>query len=512
MLHRIGRKVLTTGVVLATALWSLAAAALAVPAPVAAAGCTSGTLIKGPLPAVYYCGADGKRYVFTNAKAYFTWYSDFSGVQTVSATELADIAIGGNVTYRPGKKMVKIQSDPSVYVIGQGGVLRHVPSEQCAMTLYGADWNRQIDDIPDAFFVNYTVGTPLAACADYHRSEEEEGSPTINDDRHIGPPGLTPIAAAFVSPAAGATSVPLDARLEVHFTEPPLASSVNADTFTLTASDSASGTSIAGTVAVNGINATFTPSAALSSGKTYTATLTTGIVDHQDMHMTSPFSWSFTTGSAVAVAPTVTAVSPANGATGVAASADVTATFSLAMDASTLNGSTFTLTKSGSSSAAVAGAVSATGTTATFNPSADLEAGATYMAKITTGAKSSAGVALASDYSWSFTVAAAHVPTTIVSISPPDGATGVATSTAVTVTFSASMDAATLTTGTFTLSASGSPVAGTVSLSGNTATFTPSAALEAGTAYTAALSTSVRDADEQPLSEGAYSWTFTTAS
>src|SRR5690349_2355361 len=88
---RMSRKVLTAGVIVATALWSLMAAAFIAPSDASAAGCESGSLIKGSLPAVYYCGADGKRYVFTNDKAYFTWYADFNGIVIVSDTALGEI-------------------------------------------------------------------------------------------------------------------------------------------------------------------------------------------------------------------------------------------------------------------------------------------------------------------------------------------------------------------------------------------------------------------------------------
>jgi outer membrane protein assembly factor BamB len=124
--------------------------------------CVSGTLIKSAsLPAVYYCGADGKRYVFVNAPAYFSWYPDFSTVKTVSAAALANIMIGGNVTYRPGTRMVKIQSDPKVYVVARGGVLRWVEMEAAAIRLFGTNWNKMIDDISDSFFVNYHIGAPI---------------------------------------------------------------------------------------------------------------------------------------------------------------------------------------------------------------------------------------------------------------------------------------------------------------------------------------------------------------
>jgi len=133
----------------------------------AAAGernCDSGTLIRSHASsAVYYCGADGRRYVFPNEKTYFTWYADFSGVKQITDAEMASIMIGGNVTYRPGVRLVKIQSDPKVYAVSKGGVLRPIPSASVASAHFGASWAKQIDDIPEAFFVNYTVGDPVSA-------------------------------------------------------------------------------------------------------------------------------------------------------------------------------------------------------------------------------------------------------------------------------------------------------------------------------------------------------------
>ena len=59
--------------------------------PVKAATIQAGDLIKASQAAVYYYGADGKRYVFPNEKTYKTWYSDFSSVKTITDVELAAI-------------------------------------------------------------------------------------------------------------------------------------------------------------------------------------------------------------------------------------------------------------------------------------------------------------------------------------------------------------------------------------------------------------------------------------
>ncbi len=107
-----------------------------------------------------------------------------------------------------------------------------------------------------------------------------------------------------------------------------------------------------------------------------------------------------------AVAPTVTAVSPASGATGVDVGANVTATFDQAMDATTISTETFELTKQGAATPVAASVTySAANMTATLNPESPLEAGTVYTARLTTDVESAAGLALEAAYTWSFTTA-----------------------------------------------------------------------------------------------------------
>jgi len=105
------------------------------------------------------------------------------------------------------------------------------------------------------------------------------------------------------------------------------------------------------------------------------------------------------------VPPTVTAVSPADGATGVSASTKVTATFSEDMDKTTITASNFTLT---TDSASVGGTVTYDEATriATFTPSAKLAYKTKYKARILTGVKDLFGNALAQEKVWEFETAA----------------------------------------------------------------------------------------------------------
>ena len=208
--------------------------------------------------------------------------------------------------------------------------------------------------------------------------------------------------------------------------------------------------------------------------------------------------------------PSVITTSPANGATGVAVNAAVSAGFSTAMNPATVNATTFTVV--GPGGVAVAGAVSYSGTTGVFTPTAPLAANSVYVATVTTGAQDPAGHALAANFAWTFTTGT--VPT-VVSTSPVNGATNVFLNQKVVATFSEAMNAGTVTaSGTFTLAvagAGGAAVAGTVTYvaASNSAVFTPAANLLPSTQYTATITTAAHNAAGNPLLSNAV-WSFTT--
>lgn len=191
-----GKRSLTWSVVVSTIAWSMGLSLLIAPLAARAALPAAGSLIKGSLPAVYYLGSDNKRYVFPNEKTYKTWYADFSTVVTVTDVELASVAIGGNATYRPGVKMVKITTDPKVYAVGAGGTLRHVATEAVASALYGASWAGMVEDVPDAFFVNYTLGSAVNAAADFSPAALTLAASNIGVDKGLGGAAATPAVPA----------------------------------------------------------------------------------------------------------------------------------------------------------------------------------------------------------------------------------------------------------------------------------------------------------------------------
>jgi hypothetical protein len=119
---------------------------------------------------VYYVGADGRRHSFPNPKVYFTWFPDFSRVRVVAPRELADIPLGANLTYRPGTRLVKFATDPRVYAVDSDRRLRWVKTESVAQAIYGPFWARQVDDVSDAFYMDYRFGQDIDRPGDYSTS------------------------------------------------------------------------------------------------------------------------------------------------------------------------------------------------------------------------------------------------------------------------------------------------------------------------------------------------------
>ncbi|MGD0281582.1 MAG: Ig-like domain-containing protein [Dissulfurispiraceae bacterium] len=322
----------------------------------------------------------------------------------------------------------------------------------------------------------------------------------------------TPPTVTLTVPANAATGVPINTAISAAFSKAMNPLTITNQTFTLTTG----GTAVAGAVTYSGVTAVFTPLSNLAAGTTYTATITTGATDATvtGNALASNYSWTFTTAAAIdKTPPTVTLTIPANAATGVPINTAISAVFSKAMNPLTITNQTFTLTTGGT---AVAGAVTYSGVTAVFTPLSNLAAGATYTATITTGATDATvtGNALASNYVWTFTTAAAidKTPPTVTLTVPANAATGVAINTAISAAFSKAMNPLSLTNQTFTLTAGGTAVAGAVTYSGVTAVFTPLSDLASGTTYTATITTGARDATVTGNALASnYVWTFTTA-
>jgi len=117
-----------------------------------------------------------------------------------------------------------------------------------------------------------------------------------------------------------------------------------------------------------------------------------------------------TTGALDTTPPTVTSVSPVNGAVSVPTVTTVTATFSEAMNSTTISSNSFELRDPANSLVPAAVTYNFAGKTAALTPTNALAPSTTYTARVkggTAGVKDTSGNALASDFSWSFTTAMA---------------------------------------------------------------------------------------------------------
>jgi len=110
---------------------------------------------------IYEIGCDGALHIVPNESTYKTWWTNYEDVSFIESSFLISHELGSNVTIRPGTNLVKQASSPKVYAVEPGGVLRWIPDETTAVTLYGPKWNMIVLDIPDAIFSDYTIGEDL---------------------------------------------------------------------------------------------------------------------------------------------------------------------------------------------------------------------------------------------------------------------------------------------------------------------------------------------------------------
>ena len=293
-----------------------------------------------------------------------------------------------------------------------------------------------------------------------------------------------------VSPANGATAVPLNSLLVAQFNEP--LSVISATTGLQLQQGS---TAIQGAIALSRGNTqvTFTPVAPLTAGTVYTIAVTAQITDVAENPLTNPGTFTFTTGTAAdTTTPTVATYSPLNGETGVPTNASVKLHFSKQIDPLTATTSDFYLYPP-DSGIPVPAAITFTpdGLTATLAPSSPLQSSTTYTIVATGGISDLEGHAL-SYFSTSFTTGNATDTTapTVTQVSPPNASAGAPLNTQVVAVISAPVSAVSIGSSAITVSTGGTPVSGTITLSADqtTLTFTPGGALAPTTAYTVQVS------------------------
>ncbi len=229
------KKLLTYSLVITTIVWSVGLIAL----PLGVEAVSAGSLIKrADSPAVFYLGADGKRYAFPRSEIYMTWYSDFSGVETVSTEVFNSYAYGGSVFPKAGAKLIQFVDgetpwnilDSKVYAVAGNGNLRHITSGEVAAEIFGANWETLIIPVIELLASEYTFGAEVTVAADFDRATEMNASSTINDNQNLGGAvsggtSLT-VALAADTPASG---VAVSNAARVPFTKVNLTASADGD-------------------------------------------------------------------------------------------------------------------------------------------------------------------------------------------------------------------------------------------------------------------------------------------
>jgi methionine-rich copper-binding protein CopC len=276
----------------------------------------------------------------------------------------------------------------------------------------------------DGYFVNPVVNGPLTALADgtdgvngVYIYGSGGGFPTLAYQKSNywvdvifttdSAPDTTPPTVTSKQPAANATGVAASTKITATFSEP-----LQSGTASIAVKD-AGGTDVIGVTTYDAPTqtVTFTPTVTLADNTTYGVTVS-GAKDVAGNTMVAT-SWSFTTATPPppdTTPPTISGQTPATGATGVATSSPVSATFSEPVQASTA-----VIALSGPGGTAVPGTqspTSGTSQTITFTPTAALTASTAYTVNVS-GAKDAAGNVMA-PVSWGFTTgAAAGTPVSI---------------------------------------------------------------------------------------------------
>jgi len=207
----------------------------------------------------------------------------------------------------------------------------------------------------------------------------------------------------FTDPADGASNEFTSTLILANFDEEMDPLTITAATFKVTGPGGApvTGTAVYD-IASNA--ALFTPLANLAPNTIYTATITTGARDIENIAMAADHIWSFTTGAGpCSDPPTVESTNPADAAADVPLNKAINAHFSEAVNPLTVTTLTFKVTGPGLTPVTGVITYDTVNHIATFTPSSNLAPSTVFTATITTGVRCLYGVAMASDFVWTFT-------------------------------------------------------------------------------------------------------------
>jgi len=259
-----------------------------------------------------------------------------------------------------------------------------------------------------------------------------------------------------VSPPDGQVDVPVNARVLVTLSEPLDIFSFNQSAVVL----SVGGAPVAGVVSVNNTRntLTFTPTDPLTVSTVYDVDVA-GFTDRVG-NAVVPFNSSFTTPASTTAdttRPTVSSITPSNGATDVPANTTIVWTFSEVIDPLSVTSGSLQVTISGLSGF-VAGSYETVANVVTFTPLNSLPANALVRARAFSSIRDLVGNSLSGTPLSDFTISDAVVDTDspfVELVTPADGTVDVGRNQDVVLTFNESLNANTLNTNNFALFVNG---------------------------------------------------------
>ena len=259
----------------------------------------------------------------------------------------------------------------------------------------------------------------------------------------IAPPDVAPPVVVSIDPEDGETGVSLETNIVIEFSEQIDINSVSDNSVALTTP--AFSNNIEAEVSINGNIMTIDPTVNFEEVAVYTLVLGTGLTDLAGNSLGEEFQSSFTTLSLDTEAPTVVSSDPEANETGVLLNANITITFSEAIDASSINDNSLLLTEFGISDLLEA-TVTVVDNVLTVDPATDFNEGTTYNISLPAGGiRDLVGNELASSFEVDFTteVIDRENPSVLgFSISPDQ--TDVPVESSIIVNFSEPIDPATL--------------------------------------------------------------------
>jgi len=305
-------------------------------------------------------------------------------------------------------------------------------------------------------------------------------------------------------------SVALNTNIEISLTELVSASSITADNFIVTDSES---NIVTGIFTVEDRKITFDPEQDLTSDTKYTVTLTTGVQDLAGNGLAFDYITQFTTVKITDTEPPlVNSVSPASNATDVARNINIIASFNEDINAESVTASSLLVTDENNQ--VIPGILGISGANAIFEPTTPFTSDTTYTVTLSNDVEDLFANKLQTTFSWNFTTGSSNDTSgpTVTSINPENDATNISANNAITVTFSEEINPVSLSTQgvpNIQVRNNAGLVEADINYSGNTIIFRPKALLADNSTYTASLIANITDLAGNKMSED-YSWKFTT--